>query len=148
MRGRRRGGRAGSLGALTVLARAPRAAGRIVAAAATATAASATSTTVIAVGMGAGGVPSRPLPGSANEGAISQPASTPTAAPASASVMFSESRTSATSLGVAPTAFSSPTRRVCSAIRPPTTTAMLAIASSARSQLPTRSAFWSIPMTL
>ena len=43
--------------------------------------------------------------------------------------------------GVPPTALSSPTRRVCSAIRPPTTTAMLAIASIASSELTISSTF-------
>jgi hypothetical protein len=60
----------------------------------------------------------------------------------------SASSTIAISDGVPPTAFSRLTRRVCSAIRPPTTTAMLAIASIDSSKDAISSTFWSSPITL
>ena len=50
--------------------------------------------------------------------------------------MCSARSTAATSLGVAPTAFSRPTRRVWSARRPPTSTATQATASSASAHVP------------
>ncbi len=133
--GRRRGGWAGSLSARIVLVRAPRIAGTIVAHAATTIATIRTSATEVRVSGGVGELPSRPLPRFVSTGAISWPTVTPTAVAASASRRFSASSTTATNIGVAPTALSSPTRRVCSAIRLPTTTAMLAIASSASSVL-------------
>ena len=52
--------------------------------------------------------------------------------------MYSASSTTATRRGVPPTALSSPTRRVWSAIRPPTRTATPATASNPSSQLPVR----------
>lgn len=70
-----------------------------------------------------------------------RPASAPRrpAAPATrAMTSRSARRTSVTTAGVAPTAFSSPTRRVCCSIRPPTTIATLASARSPSSQLPVR----------
>ena len=54
--------------------------------------------------------------------------------------MYSASSTAATRPGVPPTALSSPTRRIWSAIRPPTSTTMLASASRPSSQLPVSSA--------
>ena len=51
---------------------------------------------------------------------------------------YSQSSTSATKRGVAPIALSRPTRRVCSAMRPPTSTVTLAIARSMSSQLPVK----------
>ena len=85
---------------------------------------------------GAPGLPTRPAPGLVISGAASQPAVSPAAAAASARIRFSASSTVATSPGVAPTALSSPTRRVRSAIRPPASTATLATASRQASQAP------------
>ena len=53
-----------------------------------------------------------------------------------ARIRFSASRTAATRPGVPPAALSRPTRWVCSAIRPPVSTATVATASSPSSQLP------------
>ncbi len=141
---RRRGRRAPSASALTVLVRAARRAGTSVAARATASATPITSPAFGRVSDGAPGVPTRPAPGLVISGAASHPASSPAAAAASATSRFSARSTAATTLGVLPTALSSPTRRVCSAIRPPASTATLATASTPVSQAPTaRTACWS-----
>ena len=55
-------------------------------------------------------------------------------AAATASTRFSASSTSATRPGVPPTALSSPVRLVCSVIRPPASTATLAMCEQAREQ--------------
>ena len=83
---------------------------------------------------GAPAPPSRPAPGSASRGAASHPTASPAAAATRARTTYSASSTTATRRGVPPTALSSPTRRVWSAIRPPTSTATLAAAS--RSEQP------------
>ena len=74
--------------------------------------------------------------GSVSKGAASHPAASPAAAATRATTTYSASSTAATRLGVPPTALSSPTRRVWSAIRPPTSTATLATASRPSSQAP------------
>ena len=112
--------RAASASALTVLVRAARMAGTSVAASATA---SATATTT----PGGGGGERRRARGADQGGAGTgeqrrgQPAGQPARPPprARARTRFSASSTAATRPGVPPTALSSPTRRVCSAIRPP-----------------------------
>ena len=106
-----------------------------------------TRTAVVSVSDGDGPVPSSPSPGLARVGASTAPAASPTAAAASASATFSASNTAPTKAGVPPTAFSSPTRRVCSAMRPPTSTAMLATESIASSQVASRRTFWSSAIT-
>ena len=133
---RRRGVRAASLSAVTVLCRAARITGTNVAAIATPSAKASTTATVEPLSAGALAAPSRPAPGPSINGAASRPASSPTPAAHRPIRMCSTSSTTATNRGVPPTALSRPTRRVCSAIRPPTSTTTLAIASMASSQLP------------
>ena len=130
----RRGRRALSASALTVLVRAARMAGTSVEASATARATATTRPTMDKLNAGAPGVPTRAAPGLASSGPASRPIASPAAAAAKASTRFSASSTTATVPGVPPTALSSPTRRVRSAIRPPASTATLAIASSPASQ--------------
>ena len=134
--GVRRGGRAASARAWTVLVRAARTAGTKVATAATASATAVTAPTVDRVSDGAPARPRRPAPGSVSRGAASHPAASPAAAASRARTRYSASSTTATRRGVPPTALSRPTRRVWSAIRPPTSTAMLATASRPSSRLP------------
>ncbi|GAB3966485.1 hypothetical protein GCM10029978_031760 [Actinoallomurus acanthiterrae] len=140
-RGERRGVRAGPLSARTVLVRAPRIAGTRVAAPVTARA---TTTTIAAEpGVRSGRPAARsPALGRAIAGAAAQPATSPTAAAATATSRCSASRTNATSRGVAPAAFNSPTRRVWSARRPPTRTATHATASRASAQVPVSRAWF------
>ena len=133
---RRRGVRAASASALTVLVRAARIAGTSDAASATASATVATSPAMDGVSDGAPGVPTRAAPGLVISGAASHPMASPAAAATSATTRFSASSTTVTSRGVPPTALSSPTRRVRSAIRPPASTATVARASSPASQAP------------
>ncbi len=133
---RRRGGRATSLIAATVLVRAARMAGTSVAARATASATPMTSIAVTAVTDGTPGAPTRAAPGFVSSGAASDPATSPAAAASSASARFSARNIAATIPGVPPTAFSSPTRRAYSDSRRPTSTVTLAIASSASSSAP------------
>jgi hypothetical protein len=116
--------------------RAARTAGTNVAATATPDAFAATRPMAEAPRAGVPGAPTRPAPGPVSSGAVSQPASSPTPAAHHATTTFSNSITVATSAGVPPTAFTRPTRRVCPAIRPPTSTVTLASASRASSQLP------------
>jgi hypothetical protein len=85
---------------------------------------------------GAPGVPIRAAPGLVSSGAASHPATSPTAAAASARIRFSAISVAVTRPGDPPTALSSPTRRVRSVIRPPASTATLAMASSVASQAP------------
>ena len=88
--------------------------------------------------LAAPGRPTRPAPALDRSGAASQPISSPAAAATRARSRCSASRTAATRAGVPPAALSRPTRRVCSAIRPPASTATLATASAMASQLPRR----------
>ncbi len=111
---------------------------RRIAATATPSAAAVTTPTVDIVRDGAPTPPRSPAPGSASKGAASHAAASPAAAASSASSTYSASSTTATRRGVPPTALSSPTRRVWSAMRPPTSTATLAAASNPSSQLPIR----------
>ena len=133
---RRRGRRAESVSAATVLWRAARIAGTKVATIATPTAMAVTIATVVPVTLGAPAAPSRPAPGPSTNGAASHPMTRPTMAAHRPTSTCSNRSTTATSQGVPPIAFNRPTRRVCSAIRPPTRTATLASASSASNQLP------------
>ena len=86
--------------------------------------------------VGAPGAPTRLAPGLVRSGAASQPMTRPNAAATRARTSCSARRTPVTSAGVAPTAFSNPTRRVCCSIRPPTSSATLARARSPRRVLP------------
>ena len=138
---RRFGGRPTSLSAATVLPRDARMAGTSVAASDTTIASPMTCTTVPSESGGAPAVPMRAAPGLVISGAASQPTARPTTAANSASTRFSARKVAATTLGVPPTAFSSPTRRAYSDSRRPTSTATLAIASSARRNAPG----WSTP---
>src|SRR5665213_347045 len=95
-----------------------------------------TKPTLDPVSDGALGAPMSPAPGPSISGAVSQPTISPRAAAHRPTSACSSSSTTATIRGVPPTALSKPTRRVCSAIRPPTRTATLAIAKRASSQLP------------
>ena len=136
----RRGGRAASASARTVLVRAARTAGISVAATATA---SATAITVPTADMVSGGAPVRPRSpalGSVSSGAASHPSANPAAAASRATTTYSARSTAATRPGVPPTALSSPTRRIWSAIRPPTRTATLATARTASSHAPVSNA--------
>ena len=133
---RRRGGRATSARARTVLVRAARMAGTSVAASATASATPSTSIALVTVNAGAPGVPISAAPGSVSSGAISHPTPNPTTAAKSANATFSIRKVVAMRAGVPPTAFSSPTRRAYSERRRPTRTATLAIASKASRTAP------------
>ena len=93
-------------------------------------------TAIVTVSVGAPGAPISAAPGSASEGAISHPAANPTVAAKTANATFSVRKVAAMSTGVAPTAFSSPTRLAYSESRRPTRTATLAIASKASSTAP------------
>ena len=119
-----------------MLPRAARIAGTSVAASATASATASTSPATGAVSDGAPGVPTSAAPGLVSSGAASHPVTSPTAAAASARTRFSAISVAVTRPGDAPTALSSPTRRVRSVIRPPASTATLAMASSVASQAP------------
>ncbi len=132
----RRGARAESASARTVLVRAARTAGTKVAATATPSATAVTRPTVDMVSGGAPALPTRPALGSVSSGAVSHPTASPAAAASRATTTYSARSTAATRLGVPPTALSSPTRRIWSAIRLPTSTATLATASRPSSQLP------------
>jgi len=85
---------------------------------------------------GAPALPTRAAPGLATSGAVSHPIASPAAAATTASTRFSASSTTAIVSGEPPTALSSPTRRVRSAIRPPASTVTHPIASSAVSHAP------------
>jgi hypothetical protein len=113
-----------------------RMAGTSVAASATTIASPMTCTAEINEIGGAPAVPMRAAPGLVISGAASQPATRPTTAAKSASTRFSARKVAATTLGVPPTAFSSPTRRAYSDSRRPTRTVTLASASSARRNAP------------
>jgi hypothetical protein len=139
--GVRRGGRAESARARTVLVRAARMAGTTVARTVTATATAVTSPTVGVVSGGTPARPRRPALGSMSSGAASRPTASPAAAARSATTRYSARSTAATRRGVPPTALSSPTRRISSAMRPPTRTATLATASRPSSQPPVIRAF-------
>ena len=148
----RRGARAESASARTVLVRAARTAGTKVAATATPSATPVTRPTAEMVSGGAPTPPRRPAVGSVSSGMASQPTASPAPAASRATRTYSARSTAATRLGVPPTALSSPTRRIWSAIRPPTRTATLARASRTSSQPPvsrarrwflTRVAVWS-----
>jgi hypothetical protein len=128
---RRPGARATSLIAETVLVRAARMAGTTVATSETASASPTTSITVVAVSDGAPGAPTRAAPGLVSNGAASDPTTSPITAASSARTRFSARNIAATTPGVPPTAFSSPTRRAYSDSRRPTSTVTLAIASTA-----------------
>ena len=119
-----------------MLWRAARMAGTDVATSATPRASATAKSTVEKVSDGALGAPRRPAPGPSTSGAASHPASRPMAAAHRPTSAYSNSRTTATNRGVPPIALSRPTRRVCSATRPPTSTTTLASASSTSSQLP------------
>ena len=80
--------------------------------------------------------PMRAAPGLVTSGEASHPATSPITAANNASTRFSARKVAATTLGVAPTAFRRPTRREYSDSRRPTSTATLAIASSASSTAP------------
>ena len=111
---------------------------------ATPSATAVTTPTVDMVSDGAPALPRRPAPGSVSSGAASHPTASPAAAASRATTTYSASSTAATRPGVPPTALSSPTRRVWSAIRPPTRTATLATASRPSSRLPiSRTRRWS-----
>ncbi len=86
--------------------------------------------------------------GLVSSGDASQPTASPPAAASSPRTTYSASSTEAIRRGVAPTALSSPTRRIWSAMRPPTSTAMLASASMLSSQLPVSSALCSFLIRL
>jgi hypothetical protein len=133
---RRFGGRPTSLSAATVLPRDARMAGTSVAASATTMASAMTSTALPSEIGAAPAAPTRAAPGLVISGAASQPATRPTTAANSASTRFSARKVAATTPGVPPTAFSSPTRRAYSDSRRPTRTATLATASSARNTAP------------
>ena len=132
----RRGGRAESASALTVLDRAARMAGASVEASATTSATPRTATTISGVSEGAPGAPTRAAPGLVSSGAASHPAVSPAAPATSARTRFSARNVAAIRPGVPPAALSSPTRRVFSASRPPTRTATLASASRHSSAAP------------
>ena len=132
----RRGGRAESASALTVLDRAARTAGASVEASVTMSATHRTATTISGVSEGAPGAPTRAAPGLVSSGAVSHPAISPAAPAISARTRFSARNVAAIRPGVPPAALSSPTRRVFSASRPPTRTATLASASRQRSAAP------------
>ena len=119
-----------------MLLREARMAGTSVAASATTTASPMTSTAAAGEIGGAPALPTRAAPGLVISGDASQPATSPTTAANSASTRFSARKVAATTLGVPPTAFSSPTRCAYSDSRRPTRTATLAIASSASSSAP------------
>ena len=74
--------------------------------------------------------------GSVSSGRASEPTASPAAAASRATTTYSARSTAAIRPGVPPTALSSPTRRIWSAIRPPTSTATLASASRTSSQPP------------
>ena len=119
-----------------MLVRDARTAGTRVAATATATATAVTRPMVYGVSTRAPALPSRPALDSVSSGAVNHPIASPAAAASRATTTYSASSTAATRPGVPPTAFSSPTRRIWSAIRPPTRTATLATASRESSQAP------------
>ena len=143
----RRGGRAESSSAATVLCRAARMAGTNVATIATASATATTKPTVVPLRDGALGAPRRPAPGLSINGATSCPTSSPIPAAHRPTSTCSNRSTTATNRGVPPTAFGRPTRRVCSAMRPPTSTVTLATARRASSQLPVRRTFCTLAIT-
>ena len=116
--------------------RAARTAGTNVAVTATPSATAVTSPIAEPVSGGAPVLPSRPAVGSVSSGAPSHPTASPATAASRATTMYSARSTAAIKLGVPPTALSSPTRRIWSAIRPPTSTATLERASSTSSQPP------------